>query len=80
MASQEDGKTGSDRYLVGVSDHLNHHDHSSGVGYGVYRGDFRASTLPRQPKLISPGHQMPRHEDDSYIDSMRRNAYNTMGM
>jgi len=81
--SKEDGGKGNgvSTYLV---EPINHH--SSGYPYPDVRGGtLRASTLPRQPKQhhhlhgspldLHGGHPM-HHEDDGYLDALRRNGYN----
>ena len=77
---QEEGLqkgAGGSGYLV---EQINHHS-SSGF---PYRGDnLRAATLPRkihhvphEPLGAHPIH----HEDDGYVDALRRNAYNNQGV
>lgn len=86
---QEDGGKGNvvSTYLV---EPINHH--SSGYPYpdvksvGVV-GGMRSSTLPRQPKQhhllhgspldLHSGHPMHQHhEDDGYVDALRRSGFN----
>jgi hypothetical protein len=68
---------GASTYLV---DSMNHH--GSGYPYRDVGGGHRASTLPRKihhgPPIEPLGHPM-HHEDDGYVDALRRNAYNNQG-
>jgi hypothetical protein len=60
---------------------INHHS-SSGYAYRDIGGGFRAATLPRKihHAPIEPlGHPV-HHEDDGYVDALRRNAYNNQGV
>ncbi|XP_035704569.1 nephrin isoform X2 [Folsomia candida] len=77
----EDGGKGpgASTYLV---EQINHH-HSSGFPYRDI-GGVSYSTLPRKIHHGAPiepvsGHPV-HHEDDGYVDALRRNAYNNQGV
>lgn len=75
---KEDGGKAVSTYLVEPINH--HHHHSSGHPYQDMRGSV---TLPRQPKQhfhnspldLHGGHPM-HHEDDGYVDALRRSGFN----